>query len=111
MKIAISCDGDTVSEHFGRCEKYVIFEVENGEMKNKNDVDNPGHKPFFLPKFLNEKGIDKIICKGIGPRAMDLFEDMGIEVLPGVSGKVSDVIEKFLDGELNTSASSCEHFK
>ena len=109
MKIAISCDGDEVSFHFGRCEKYVIFEEENGKLKSKEEVANPGHAPFYLPKFLAEKNVQKIICQGIGPRAMDLFDELNIEVLPGVTGKIDDVIEAYLKGELKKGGSTCAH--
>lgn len=111
MIVAISCDGDKVSAHFGRCEKYILFEEENGKLKEKKELPNPGHEPFFLPRFLKEKGVKKIICQGIGPRAIGLFEELGIEVIPGVSGETEKVIEKYLKKELESGESSCEHFK
>jgi len=111
LKIAISCDGNEVSEHFGRCEKYIIFEAEKGKLKSKIGLANPGHEPFFLPRFLKERGVQKIICQGIGPRATNLFEQLGIEVIAGISGNVDEVIEKYLKGELETAESTCEHLK
>lgn len=111
MKIAISCDGAEVSAHFGRCEKYIIFEVENGELKSKDELANPGHKPFFLPKFLKEKGVQKIICQGIGSRAIGLFEQLGIEVIAGVSGSIDEVIGKYLKGNLEAAGSTCGHLE
>jgi len=110
MKVAISCDGSAVSAHFGRCEKYILFEAENGKLKEKTEVPNPGHKPFFLPKFLSEKGVEKMICQGIGQRAMNLFSELGIEVIAGASGNIESVIENFLSGKLKASGSTCNHF-
>ncbi len=109
MKIAISCDGEKVSAHFGRCEKYILFEEEGGELKGKDETPNPGHEPFFLPKFLNERGVQKIICSGIGPRAVGLFNELGIEVIPGIEGEIDEVIEKYLKGELKPGESTCNH--
>ncbi len=111
MKVAISCDGNEVSGHFGRCEKYIIFEVENGKLKSKIELANPGHKPFFLPNFLKEHGVQKIICQGIGPRAVDLFKQLGIEVISGVSGNIDEVVKQYINGTLKSGISTCEHTK
>ncbi len=110
MKIAISCDGSAVSQHFGRCEKYVLFEEENGKLKSRSEIGSPPHQPGMIPRFLNEKGARKIICQGIGPRAMDLFGELGIEVIAGVSGEIDKVIDDYLKGKLKGSESTCEHF-
>ena len=110
MKVAISVDGEQVSMHFGRCESYVVFEEENGELKGKEKIANPGHAPFFLPKFLAEKGVKKMICNGIGPRAIGEFERLGVEVISGINGQVDEVIERYLKGGLKSAGSTCEHF-
>ncbi len=109
MKIAISCDGNSVSEHFGRCEKYVLFEEENGKLKSKSEAKSPQHEPGKIPKFLNEMGAKKIICQGIGPKAINLFGELGIEVIAGVSGEITEVIESYLKGNLTGSDSTCHH--
>ena len=110
MKVAISVDGEEVSMHFGRCEGYVIFEEEEGELKSQEKIANPGHQPFFLPKFLAEKGVTQMICNGIGPRAIGEFERLGVEVISGIEGKIDDVIERYLKGELKSAGSTCNHF-
>ncbi len=109
MKVAVSVDGKKVSAHFGRCEKYVIFEENNGKEVARKEVPNPGHEPFFLPKFLSEKGVKRIITCGIGPRAAGLFGELGIEVVAGVDGDVDKVISKYLSGELKGGAPVCQH--
>ncbi len=41
MKIAIaSNDGKRISAHFGRSKGFVIFEIENGEIKNREYIPN-----------------------------------------------------------------------
>ena len=110
MKIAISCDGNMVSAHFGRCEKFVLFEEENGKLKSRSEVGCPPHEPGFIPRFLSEKGAQKIICQGIGPKAIGLFGELGIEVIAGVSGNIDLVIGKYLEGSLKGAGSTCGHF-
>ena len=43
MKIAIaSADEQTISKHFGRVEKYVVYPVENGKVINRKTFPKPG---------------------------------------------------------------------
>ncbi len=111
MRIAIPCDKSRVASHFGRCEGYAIFDIEDRRILRKEVIANPGHEPGFLPEFLAEKGVQKIICCGIGPRALQLFESLGIEVIAGVEGSVDEVIREFIEGKLKGDFSKCEHFK
>lgn len=109
MRIAISCDAGIVSEHFGRCEKYVIVELVGGEVRNRSDLKNPGHEPEFLPRSLKEKGVEVLITGGLGPRALKLFDSYKIRVVVTLSKKVDEVIEDFRKGELQERANPCEH--
>jgi len=109
MKIAIAKDGSQVSHHFGRCAEYTIVEIENKEILKKEIVQNPGHEPGFLPKFLNELGVSFILSGGMGPKAINLFREMDIEPIVGVSGDVDKIITEFLDGTLKVGESDCTH--
>lgn len=107
MKIAISTDGDLVSAHFGRCPYFTIIEVEGGEVKSKNIIDNPGHHPGFLPQFLQKQGVEVIIAGGMGQRAQELFNQAGIKAMMGISGKVDDIASKAAAGKLEGGESLC----
>ena len=52
MKIAVASEQQNVATHFGHCENFNIFDVENGKIVKSEIVANPGHKPGFLPVFL-----------------------------------------------------------
>lgn len=108
MKIAIASDGNRVSGHFGHCEGFSIYEVEENKILNSEFVPNPGHRPGFLPVFLNEKGIDIIISGGMGGSAQQLFNNKGIEVIVGAKGDCNSVIEEYLIGKLKSTGSICE---
>lgn len=107
MKIAISTDGDFVSAHFGRCPAFTIVEIENGRIKNMQAIANPGHSPGFIPRFLHERGVSCILAGGMGPRASGFFEELGMQAIVGVSGRVKDVIDQFLKGTLQGGESLC----
>ncbi len=107
MKIAVASEKGNVSGHFGHCEGFYIFEVENEEVKDTEFVENPGYKPGFLPNFLNDKGINVIISGGMGGGAIDIFNSHNIEVIIGSEGKTVDAINKYLRGELKSTGSVC----
>ncbi len=109
MKVAVSVDNGDVSAHFGRCKAYAIYEIEKGKIINKEIIHNPGHQPGFLPQFLAGYGVDCVITGGMGPRAQNLFKLRGIETIVGVSGNVDDVIQKFINNELEIGESKCTH--
>ena len=47
MKIAaISDDGTTISQHFGRAQLYVVVTVEDGKIVSKETRDKAGHRTF-----------------------------------------------------------------
>lgn len=109
MKVVIPTDSGKVSMHFGRCPEFTIFKIKENKIKNKKVIDNPGHKPGFLPKFLNKRGADCLITGGIGRRAVNLFNKYEIEVISGAKGEADKVIEDFLKGEIEGKDNICDH--
>lgn len=93
MKIAIASDGKYVSGHFGHCEGFTIYEVEEGKSLNKNFTPNPGHRPGYLPVFLKELNVNVIIAGGMGETAQDLFNENNIEVVVGIQGFSDDIAQ------------------
>ncbi|MFH1436865.1 MAG: NifB/NifX family molybdenum-iron cluster-binding protein [Pseudomonadota bacterium] len=108
MRIAIATDEDSVSAHFGRCMTYTIVDIENGKAINRLMVSNPEHSPGFLPGFLAQKGVNCVIAGGMGPRAQDLLSQNSIQTIIGVSGKVDDVIDRFIANALESGESTCD---
>ena len=107
MKVAISTDGDFVSAHFGRCPVFTIIDIKDGKLNKKETVENPGHEPGFIPQFLHERGVNCIVAGGMGARASGFFEELGIKAIVGISGKISEVIDLLIKGDLKGSASLC----
>lgn len=105
---AISADGDSVSPHFGRCPSYVIVELKDSKILKKNVINNPGHRTGYIPKFLNELGVNFIISGGMGHRAKDLFREFGIGTILGITGRIEDTIRQILDNGLQGGESTCQ---
>lgn len=109
MKVAIATENDYVAAHFGRCPSYTILEIKEGNIVNREEIENPGHQPGFLPQYLGNMGVNCIIAGGMGPRAQGLFSQNNIEAIIGVQGKIDDVIEKFMNQELEVGEDLCGH--
>jgi|LGVF01.2.fsa_nt_gb predicted Fe-Mo cluster-binding NifX family protein len=107
MKIAIASEGINVSGHFGHCEGFLVYEVENNEIKGKEFLKNPGHKPGFLPKFLKEQNVNVIVSGGMGGSAQTLFANQNIDVIVGASGNTEDVIRAYVNETLKSTSSVC----
>lgn len=109
MKVAIACNGNTVTQHFGHCENFHIYDVENGAILKSEVIDNPGHRPGFLPNYLNDYGVNVIIAGGMGGGAVEIFNEKGIQVIVGANGSADSLIDSFNKGELKSTDSYCNH--
>lgn len=109
MVIAIPTNGKNVAGHFGRCEKYTFFTFINNEVSEVKEIENPGHEPGFLPKYLSEQGANCIIASGMGQKAQDLFNHYGIEMILGCQGEIKNIIEMYSSNKLVGGESTCDH--
>ena len=108
-RIAFACEDDTgleseLSAHFGRCPYYTIVAVKEDKIVESEVVKNPhfhNHQPGAVPNFIRSQNVDVMIAGGMGPRAIDLFSQFGIEVATGIQGQVKSVVVAYLDGRIS----------
>lgn len=111
MRIAVAAEGNSVSGHFGHCQGFYLYDTEGEKISNKSFIENPGHKPGFLPVFLGEKGVNIIIAGGMGKKAQELFSARDIDIVTGAQGECDNVIKSYLKGELESTGSICNEHK
>ncbi|MEW5786199.1 MAG: NifB/NifX family molybdenum-iron cluster-binding protein [Bacillota bacterium] len=109
MKIAVSTDAGNVAAHFGHCPKFTLVEVEEGRIKNQVEVTNPAHQPCSLPRYLQEMGVTHILTGGMGEKAKEAFQRIGITAITGVKGAVADAVTDYIAGKLVGGPSLCKH--
>jgi predicted Fe-Mo cluster-binding NifX family protein len=107
MRIAIASEGNNVTEHFGHCVNFNIYDAENGQIVKEESIPNPGHRPGFLPNFLADAGVKVIISGGMGGGAVDIFNERDVEVVVGASGDAKTAALRYLRGELKSTGSVC----
>ncbi|MDD4347163.1 MAG: NifB/NifX family molybdenum-iron cluster-binding protein [Desulfitobacteriaceae bacterium] len=108
LKIAVASENGMVTKHFGHCEGFMIFDTENNQIVKSETIANPGHRPGFLPDFLNEMGVNVIISGGMGGGAIDIFQEKNIEVIVGARGNAKAAAEAYLQGSLKSTGSVCQ---
>ncbi|MGO5051053.1 NifB/NifX family molybdenum-iron cluster-binding protein [Lachnospiraceae bacterium LCP25S3_G4] len=108
MKIAVASEEKMTTTHFGHCNNFNIYEIENAKIVKEESIPNPGHKPGFLPNYLYKLGVNVIISGGMGSGAVDIFHERGIEVIIGASGESRACVLAYLDGKLKSTGSICQ---
>lgn len=119
MKIAIaSNDGNglssSISGHFGHCPFFTILTIENMQIIKSEIIENPfsqGHQPFEIPGFLKSLGINAILTGGMGGRAIDFFQQNGIEPVTGCMGTIQEAVSDYLSGTHSKAAPCQESIK
>jgi len=111
MKIAVSSMEDRgidsqASPIFGRCPYFVIVEIEGKEIKNVKTIKNSaamqmGGAGITAAQLVANEGAEVVITGAAGPRAFQVFQQVGVKVLQGIQGTVKQNIDAYLDGKLH----------
>jgi len=111
MIIAVPMVQGQLSMHFGHCQYFRLFEVdENKSIVKFEDKTPPPHEPGVYPTWLAEKKANVIITGGMGMKAQQLFDANGIQVVTGASaGSPEDLVKAWLLGTLATGENACDH--
>jgi predicted Fe-Mo cluster-binding NifX family protein len=112
MKIAVSSTGQTldgtVDPRFGRCSYFLIVNPATLEFEaivNAN-ADLGGGAGIQSAQLVSEKGVSVVLTGSCGPNAFRVLEESGVQVVTGVAGSVSQVVQQFTAGSLKTVSSA-----
>ena len=123
MKLAIASDDEkNISAHFGRTRGFIIFEIENDSVINKeyrvNDftfhaqglVDAP-HSMDRHARILKALGDCKtVISNGMGRRIYDDLQSANIDTFIVNESNAEEALHLYLKNELvNNPEKGCEH--
>lgn len=110
-KIAIPVDNSGMLDaHFGHCKFFALLTTNDGKILSEEIVTPPPHEPGLLPRWLAERGVTDIIAGGIGQKAIQIFNQNGVNAFVGAPQMpAKNLVEGFLDGTLNFSGNYCDH--
>ena len=124
MKIAaITEDGKTISQHFGRAPYYLVLTIEEGKIVNREMRDKMGHNHFHEQVHSEESaakghGMDAqshdkhvsmaqtiadckaLLCGGMGMGAYESMRRLNIQPVVTDLGDIEAAVQAFIDGKL-----------
>lgn len=108
--IAVPMMDGSFSTHFGGASSFALYEVDEttGTVSAKGAVAPPEHGRGVFPAWLRGMGADVILAGGMGPRAVGIFAQHGIEVVLGVEpDEPETLVQSWLDGTLRATGEPC----
>lgn len=112
MKIAIPVADGQLCMHFGHCTQFAILEADLSAKRilSRTDKTPPPHTPGVLPDWLSKEDVKLVIAGGMGRRAQQLFQELGVDVLVGAPAQSPEaLVEAYLNGSLSSGENICDH--
>ena len=111
MKIALPSNDTEVDEHFGHCQCFTIFDVDDENKIVSEETLTPppgcGCKSSIVPQ-LASMGVSVMLAGNMGGGAVSLLASNGIKVVRGCSGNVQEVALAWLAGTVEDSGAGCQ---
>ena len=118
MKLCFPTEGNAgfielIGEHFGRTPTYTIYDLKSHDIKVIENTSEHMGGIGYPPELMKKEGVDILICRGLGRRALSMFIEYGIEVYIGASGSVENAISDYKNMRLKkaTVSDSCSEHK
>ncbi len=118
MKIVIPTNNktgldDKIAEHFGRCLTYTFLDKEGKIIKIIDNTSEHMGGIGLPPELMKKYGADILLCKDLGPRALTLCRELGIEVYTCQAETVKDCFKLWQDNKLKKAGIEdvCEQHK
>jgi len=102
-RVAIPVIKGQLSEYFGQCNHYEIFEIDNGNVKSEELEIPPKEDITKLPEWAANEGITDIIVYKINKRIITLFTPFRINLFVGIPiSTPRNLIEDYINGRLKS---------
>lgn len=109
MKLAVPSKGDLVDDHFGHCEFFSVYTVENAQIISETRINPPagcGCKSDIAQE-LARQGVSLMLAGNMGQGAVNKVSSAGIEVIRGCSGNTRELVESYINGKIKDSGEAC----
>lgn len=111
MKIALPSRQNKIDEHFGHCEHFTVFTIDDQKkIISEEQIASPagcGCKSN-IAQVLAESGVKIMLAGNMGEGAVNILNSHGIDVMRGCSGDVKEVAQSWLSGNLKDSGMACD---
>jgi predicted Fe-Mo cluster-binding NifX family protein len=104
VRVAIPRFGESIAPCFGHSATIAIFTIKRGKAVDQADFRLQSRDMLDRVRLLRDQQVKTLICGGLEDRLQDMLETSGVRVISWVSGRVDDILDCFLRGELVTRA-------
>ena len=110
MRIAVPTRDGRVDDHFGHCDHYTVFTIEDNAVVEKFDLPSPQgcDCKSGIAADLQQLGVMVMLAGNMGEGARNKLAAHDIKVVRGCSGDVEKLVEDYLAGNVDDSGYSCE---
>ena len=110
MKIAVPARDGLVDAHFGHCEYFMVYSLDEKKKivaeEKINSQEGCGCKSN-IAGILVRTGVTHMVAGNMGEGAVHVLQAHGIDVIRGASGNARQAAEQFAAGTLADSRESC----
>ena len=118
MKIVIPTDNKdgldaSVAEHFGRCSTYTFLDEKGSVIEIIDNICEHMGGSGLPPELMKKHGANVLLCRGLGPRALDLCGQLGIDVYVHQAETVKDLFDAWKGNKIEKAGSDdvCEEHR
>jgi len=102
-RVAIPVSDEFLSEYFGECQHYEIFEVEGKIVDKKEAIFPGGTTTSELPIWLKEQGITDVIVYKVNRKILNLFAAQKVSLFVGIpQNSPEKLVDAWLEGKLES---------
>jgi len=95
-----------ISMHFGKTPYFTLIKLEDGEIKDVDVKETFGKHAggsMTPAEIIVNSGADVLVCGNLGPKAVSMLRESGIQVFSGASGQVNQAFKEWKMGKLSVA--------
>jgi len=119
LKVAVvTDDGNTVSAHFGMAQHYLVYRIEDGQIKYRELRDKAAHGPGMeghhhtggaepgtvvthTTMLSNVKDCEVVISRGMGAPMYQFIKNSGMRVFITIKERADEAVQELVNGTLD----------
>lgn len=104
---------DKIGRHFGRCFTYTFLNEKGEVVEIIDNISEHMSGEGLPPELMKKHGANILLCRDLGPRALNLCRELGIEVYTCQAETVKEIFEAWKNNKLKKAGIEdvCEQHK
>jgi len=111
MKIAVPTRDNRVDGHFGHCDTYTIFQIDESNQVQSKEVLKWSHGCGCRSNIvgtLRDMGVGTLLAGNMGRGAMNKLRSHQMNVVRGCEGNVDELVNTYLQGKIKDQEILCQ---